>query len=67
MLVRSLRTHYFDGYHKEGEEFEFAGPLYRHITPVDPAKAEKAAAEQEQAAKAEKPAPVHDKDVAKKS
>lgn len=41
MLVRSLRDHYHDFYRKEGEEFEFAGPLYENIEAVKPAESEK--------------------------
>jgi len=49
MLVRSLRNHFYDGYHKEGEEFDLAGPLYRHVEPVEPEKAQH-----------EKATPAHD-------
>jgi hypothetical protein len=67
-LVRSLRDHFKDSYHKQGDEFDYSGELYEHIEPADPAEAAKAAkaaaaAEDKKKAEpehAEKPAAVPD-------
>lgn len=34
MWVRSLCTHYKNGLHVEGEEFEHTGALHKHIVAV---------------------------------
>jgi hypothetical protein len=38
MLVRSLCDHYNKQYRREGEEFEYSGPPYEHIEPVEQAE-----------------------------
>jgi hypothetical protein len=35
MLVRATCTHFNKTYRKEGAEFEYDGPLYEHIEPVE--------------------------------
>ena len=42
MLVRAIRTHYHGVYRKEGDEFDWDGPLYIHIEAVKQAQPEKA-------------------------
>ncbi len=44
MRVRALRDHFFNGLRKENEEFDYVGPLYRHIAIIDGSTPEQVAA-----------------------